>query len=542
MLVKGKIYTGNPKNPIAEAFVTKDGKIIYVGDLEGANQITRSQGEIIEHKDGLVIPGMTEGHAHVTCATELLLGVLLLDAMESLDDYAEAISEYMSTQPEEEIIMGSGYVNGMFGEGGPTAKLLDQWIPDKPAIFVGSDHHSYWINTKAMELIHLNKDTKEVPNGVIVRYPDTNEPTGWLKESAALLLDPIKPTMTVEHYKKAILHYQEIALSNGITITFEPMYDIKKDYDVRCRAYEELAHEGKLKIMFRCGYTIDSDDNPDKIIKIANNIRKKTEIYENFQLNTIKLFIDGVVEGHTAYLLEEYKDAPGDFGKPLLEQEQLTDYVSLAMKNGYMVHIHAIGDAGLEMVLNAYEDAQRFSENLNHRNAITHLQIIEQSQIKRMKELGVVAVVNPYWHIKNPVYFDNLEIPYLGKERAENQYLVKSLKKEGIHTSQASDFPVTYPPESMLSLDVMVNRKWSVNKEMEPLGMKEALTVEEALETFTMEGAYQNRLEENKGSIEVGKDADFVLLDQDILKIEKDLLYKTRILKTYIKGKKVWEV
>lgn len=539
-LVIGKIFTANKKQPIAEAFLIAEGHIVFVGDEAEARTMIDEHTEVVAYKDGLILPGFTEGHAHVTCATEMLFGVLLLDSMNTVEDYAEAITAYMDTDPQEEIIMGSGYENGVFGIDGPTAELLDQWIPNKPAIFVGSDHHSYWINTKAMEQIGLDEQTQEVPNGVIVRYPGTTKPTGWLKESASLLLDEIKPVMTVEHYKKAILFYQDMALSNGITIVFEPMYDIKKDYEVRCKAYEELASEGKLKIAFRSGYTIDPEDDPDEIIELAKNIRMRMAQNDRFQLNTIKLFVDGVVEGHTAYLLEEYADAPGDFGEPLFTQEQMTRYVIMAMENGFMIHTHAIGDAALEIVLNAYEAGQSAVNMESPRNAITHLQIIAPEQVPRMKELGVIAVVNPYWHIKNPVYFNNLEIPYLGEERAEKEYLLGTLKRAGITMSQASDFPVTYPPETMLSLDIMVNRKRSADDTMPPLGIQEAITVEEALELFTMGGAYQNNEELVRGSIELGKEADFVVLDQDLFQTDASQLYKTKVRETHIQGKKVW--
>lgn len=538
LIVKGKIFTADEKQSVAEAMAVADGRILAVGLEEDVRIYEDEHTETLEVSQGMVMPGMAEGHAHISSTTELIFGARLMDG-ESVAEYQRIIREFMEAHPDERVITGGGFENGVFGSIGPTAGLLDEVSREIPIIMISSDHHSHWVNSKAMELVGLTEATEEIANGVIVRYPGTQKPTGWLKESAAAILNPIMPVLTEKHYREALLYYQDTALENGVTIAFEPMFDKKKDYAVRYNAYEELAKENKLKVTFRIAYSIEANDDVKEAFAEAERVRVQLAAYDKVQMNTIKLFVDGVVEGHTAYLREEYADAPGDYGEPTYTQEEMNDRVERSLEKGFDIHTHAIGDAAIDEALNAYERAQAKQE-MDYRNAITHLQVMVPEHVKRMKELNVVAVTNPYWHFKNPVYYDALEVPFLGAERASKEYYMASMKNAGIVMSQASDFPVTVPPRTMDALHIMVNRKEPGKTDMEPLGEKEELTVEEALQVLTIGGAYQNRLEGKKGSLEAGKDADFVVLDKDVLTLPKEELYTAEVKETYIAGQMVW--
>ena len=540
MVISGKIYTADKNQNIVEAFAVSDGKIIFVGSKKEAEKYIDDNTKVISYTDGVIIPGITEGHAHISCTTELIFGVCLQDC-KTVEEYKKAISDYVILHPNEEVITGGGFENGVFGEIGPTAEIIDEVVKDKAVILLSSDHHSCWVNTKAMELAGLDENTKDIESGVIVRYKDSKKPTGWLKEMAQSLINDIVPKLTVEQFKEALLYYQNIALSNGVTIAFEPMLDHQKEFAKRFKAYEELEKEDKLKVTFNVAYTIEPDDNADQIFKQAEETREKFNKYEHINVNTIKLFVDGVVEGHTAYLRDDYNDAKGDKGEPMYPQEDLNNYVLRVLKEGFRIHTHAIGDAAIDSILEAYEKGQNAVNCNNFRNAITHLQIVHEEQADKMKKLGIVAVVNPYWHFKNPVYYDNLEVPYLGEERASKEYMLGTFKKKGVVMSQASDFPVTVPPRTIDSLHIMVNRTEPGNKNMEPLGIEEAISVKDALDVLTIGGAYQNDLDHKKGSIEVGKDADFVMLDKDVFNISKDELYKANVKETFIKGVLAWK-
>lgn len=538
LIVYGKIYTADKERSMAEALAVADGRIIYVGDRAGAAVYRGDSTQVIEHDKGLVIPGMTEGHAHISSTTELVYGAHLSN-LESIDQYVDAIKEYIKAHPDEEVISGSGYENGVFGELGPTADILDAIEPDKAMIFISEDHHSFWANTKAMKLAGVDETTPEVANGVIVRYPGTSKPTGWFKEMAGNLFDSVFPVMTPENFATAIEYYQDLALSQGVTTAFEPMLDRKRNYDERFQGYALLNRENKLKITFRVAYTFEPVDDEDEVLGLLDKYHEEFKYSPKIQVNTLKIFADGVVEGHTALLRADYADAPGDTGEPMLSQDRMNGIVKRALDKGYDIHAHAIGDAAIDEVLNAYEYGQT-DETRDYRDAITHLQVMVPEHVDRMKELGVVAVTNPYWHFRNSIYYDTLESPFLGEDRASREYYMRSITDAGIVTSCASDFPVTVPPRTMDALHIMVNRKQPGHPEMEEMGTGETISVDDGLQVLTYGGAYQNRLEDSKGSLEIGKDADFVLLDTDVLTIPKEEIYKTQVTATYIGGKMVW--
>lgn len=538
LIVKGKIFTADELMPLAKAFAVKQGKIIFVGEESESSKYFGKCTKVIEYKDGVIIPGITEGHAHVTSTTDLVFGVNL-HSSETAGEYLAKIEDFYQNNKTAKIIFGQGYENGVFDEVGPTAVMLDKVSSKIPIIMVSEDEHSFWVNSKVMDMSEINEETFEVQGGVIVRYPNTKKPTGWLKEQAGSLIQEIMPIYTKEDYKKGILAYQDMALSTGITNVFEPMIDKRKDYELRYEAYAELAEEGKLKITFIGAYPLEPNEDYEKAFERAAALRKKIN-YDKIRLTTLKVFVDGVVEAHTAFLREEYADAPGDFGESLFDQDTLKKLVTRAVKEGYVVHTHAIGDAALDYILNAYEYAEKETGVFDRRNAVTHLQVVKDEQIERMKQLHIVAVVNPYWHFKNPIYYNNLEVPFLGQERADKEYPVASFIKRGIVTSEASDWPVTVPADVMTSLHIMVNRTEPGNNEMEPLNQNEKISVEDAILVLTKNGAYENNLEESKGTISVGKDADFVVLDKDVFTIDAFELYKTKVLQTYINGKLVF--
>lgn len=538
-IIIGKTYTGT-EEAFVDGLAIKDGKFVYVGKKDGLEDYIGEETQIIEKKKGIIIPGMTEGHAHICSGADLLFGISLRE-VESPEEYLDLIQKYYKESPEKTVITGFGFEAGVFDELGPTAEMLDTISTEKPIIIQSIDAHSYWVNSKALTMVGIDEGTEEVENGIIVRYPGTKKPTGWLEELAGNLLEPLMPPRTLEHYKKSILYFQEMALSNGEVLAFEPMYDRRKDYELRCQAYSELEKEGKLKMTFRAAYTLEPDDHQEEVFSTMNRIRKSIETCEKFQMNTMKIFVDGVVEGHTAFLREDYENTPGDRGASMFEQEMLNEAVKQACEQGYRIHTHAIGDAAADVILEAYEYAQASQPQKQYRNAITHLQILAPDQVEKMKKLGCVAVVNPYWYEKDEAFYYNLEVPFLGEERAKKQYRMASLIRAGVPTSQASDWPVTPDPRPMASLHFMLNRKSPDHMDAEDFWMEEAITLEEAMKVLTYNGAYQLDMEQRKGTIEVGKDADLVFLDQDLFSMDSKKFSTVHVEKTFIEGEVVWE-
>lgn len=553
LVVLGTIFTG--EGTVKEAMAIKDGKIFYVGNKKDIQVMIGEKTKVIEPK-GLVLPAFTEGHAHVTSTYEVYWGAVLYEG-ESKDDYVQIFKEYLKEHPETTFLMGRGFRNGVFEEPGPQAWMLDEVSKEIPIAAIGEDAHSLWVNTKALEMAGIGRNTKDVPGGVVVRYED-GRPTGWFKEAADYLMQPILPVFQLDKLKEVILHYQKLALDNGILHVFEPMLNPQREYDVCVRAYEELAKEEKLILDYQVGYTIyPTEDIDERLNQIMEYRARAQEIgNEHYKLNTIKLFIDGVLECHTAFLREPYEDCPDTCGEPLWTQERLNEVVAKAEANGFQVHMHTIGDGAIGMAIEAFKTVKEtagntdtsmtakagrevdgdFDKNGHAPHIITHVQVVGEKQFKQLAELEITIVVNPYWHIKDPVYFDELEEPYIGTKRAENEYPVASFLNAGCVVSQASDFPVTYPAELMMSLHNMVNREHPKFDTKEPLNPKEAISVEQALAVMTINGAKQLGLEGVTGSLKEGKHADFVILDKNLLTIEPSQLYTAKVQQIYRKG------
>ena len=536
-IILGRIYPADGTGSFAEAMAIRDGKILAVGSREDLLKWAGDETEI-EEKPGLIIPGITEGHAHVTCASEMVFG-LALGAADSPEEYLEKIRFFRDAHPDAGYLVGSGYDNGVFDRSGPTAALMDTAVSDIPVVMIASDHHSRWLNTAALQRTGITDQTPNPLNGEIVR-DSLGHATGWLKETAQLFTRQVLPPMSPEDYAKAVLFYQQIALSNGVTTSFEPMYDCMRDYDLRAEAYRLLDLRNELRVSFSLGWSLEADENLAVSRESLRKARERLSGCRKVCLNTAKFFADGVVECHTAFLREDYADTPGNRGELTFSLEDFRAEVSAALKDGFDVHIHVIGDAALDMALDALEEGQDRTRKIRgeagFRNAVTHLQLAWPDQISRMKKLGLVAVTNPYWHYSSPVYYEALELPYLGERRARAQYPMKSLVDQGIPVSQASDYPVTNPPRTMDALHLMVNRRDPKHPEDEALGPQECLSVREALDILTRSGAYQLRLEQRKGSLEPGKDADFCVLSADPFAVPKEDLHRIEVLETWTDG------
>ena len=538
-VIYGCIFTG--EGTIEQAMAVKGKKILYVGSCEGVSSFIGGETRILREENGLILPGMTEGHAHVTSMYEILNYAPLYKG-ESVEEYIQIYKEFFKEHPQSRVLMGRGYRNGVFEEPGPQACMLDEISREIPIIAIGEDAHSMWVSSKALEMAGIDQDTAEVFGGEIVRY-ENGTPTGWLKEAADVLMVPLLPKLELNKVKQAVLRYQEEALAQGITHVFEPMLNPQRDYEVCVRAYEELAEEGKLLLQYQVGYMLYPSDDIDQGIERACEYRERARAVgsSRYSLNTIKIFIDGVLEGHTAYLQEPYVDRPDSCGEPLWTQERCNEVVKKAVLNQFQVHIHTIGDGALQMAIQAFRAAKEAGYVISIPHAVTHVQIVGEHQFAELAKLGVCVVVNPYWHTRDSLYYEKLEKPYLGLERAEKEYPVCSFIKAGCLLTQASDFPVTIPAMVMNSLHIMVNRGEHKYGPFEPLNPSEALTVEEALMVLTTNGAKQGGLEQSCGTLTAGKDADFVIFDKNLLTIEPSQLYTAKVKHIFIQGKYIKE-
>ena len=532
VLKNASIYTVDKERSWAQAVAIADGKIVFVGADADVQPHIGPDTAVMDLDGKMVLPGFVDAHAHPSHTMDFV-GNISLYGLDSLEAYQAAIVDFVEKHADREFFRGSGWADSLFPGLGPSKEILDALLPDRPIALVSYDGHSLWVNSVTLERAGITKDTPDPAGGRIERDPKTGEPTGTLREIAMKLVDTVIPDYSLEERKSGLLAYQDMATRAGITLTHDAMLDAGS-----IAAFNALAEEGKLKMRFRGSITMDPDKDIDPQIETVLVERAKNT-HSYFQTPAAKIFVDGVVEGGTAYLLEPYAHRPDFRGEPIWNPETL-NYTSVALdKEQVQIHVHVIGDAAAHITLDALEQARVLNGARDSRHFLTHLQLVEPDDIQRFKQLDVVGVPQPFW-FKIDEYYSELALPYLGKERADLQYPMKSFIDAGVVMASASDFPVTIPFDPVIAIQLGMTRSSIRKPSSEVLWPEESVGLEDMIQSFTYNGAYANFLENETGSIEVGKQADIIVLDQNLFEIPVNAISQTKVLLTLIDGKEVY--
>lgn len=536
LYINGQIYTVDDKKSMAQAVAVKDGRITFVGSNEEAKTVEAA--ETVDLGGKMMLPGFIEGHGHVTWGAIDSLFKISLFGAESADFYMETIRKFVEENPDLPVYEGAGWENPFFGSEGPSRKLLDEICSDKPMFMWSHDKHSVWVNTKVMEICGIDKDTTVPAGNIIEREPD-GTPAGTLREFAAIaLIDRVRPVFTKEHYKKAVQWIQKDLARYGVTSILDPVLDPE---EAAIDAIKELNENGELICKIRGAFKsseIDSYKHIDDFVRIRDEVDSHM-----FKIDQVKIFADGVVEGKTAYLKEPYDGEESYTGDPIWEAGALNEFCRKVDELDFDIHVHAIGDAAAAMTLDAIDAAKAANPGRERRPVITHLQVVDPADYHRLAEHKVAAVTNPYWHFKYRGFFEDIEVPYLG-ERAYHEYPMKSLKDAGVILGGASDYNVTPIPAPLRGIQVGVTR---VGIDEDPddeslvLAPEEKLSAEDMVEIFTKGNAYALQMEDITGSIEVGKCADFVILEKNIFEVPAKDIYKVKVVQTISEGKVIYE-
>jgi predicted amidohydrolase YtcJ len=532
LLLNGKFYTGNDKSQWAEAMVIKNGEITYIGSMTGVEEYKDNNSNTIDLNGKFVMPSFVESHLHPLSTAYDRNFKAALHELNSVDEYLIAIKKFAQANPDIKGVMGSGFVRTLFDSIGPRKELLDTIDSTRPIGIVSSDIHSMWVNSKVLELLNITKDTPNPNGGVIVKDPTTGEPTGLLQEDAAMQLAwDLFPQASKAEYKTSLLWVQEWMNSLGITTAHDAWMEFDPNF---YEAYDELAKAGKLTVRFRGSWFVDPNANNGYLGEIDYGLSlAKNFTHPHFQVNSFKFLADNILEEETALLLEPYEHRHTHYGvKNWKEADMLKAFQKVNSKNK-QIHVHTIGDAAAKMTLDAIEQLTDSSKN---RHAMAHVQMIQDADITRMSTLGITAHLSQTWMVMNEDY-DNVYLPYLGETRANNTYPQRSMQDANINITVASDLP-TSEPNIMLSIYSGMTRA-SLKGETLPKE-NEILTLEQMLKAATINGAYANFLENEIGTLEVGKKADLVVLSQNLFNIETDEIPNVKIEMTFFEGKRVY--
>jgi hypothetical protein len=528
ILYNAVIYTVNPEQPWAEAIYVRDGMIEFIGATEEALELASDEAELIDLNGKMVMPGIHDVHMHPLEAMSPFSGTCLLDS--SVEDAEDYISELKQCAPEQiatDWVLGFGHsVFTLLETTRHPKEILDEAIPDKPVAIMEETSHSLWINSKAMEIVGITKNTPNPPGGVIVKDAKTGEPTGLLFDSAgdAIMDLAWAPTEEIlELNYEGLLEALELLNENGITSVCEARTYWKRNFQ---DAWLKAEHEGTLSvraILDLWAYPGMDDDEQIKALKT---------LYQNdpdslLRISQIKVYDDGILINSTAAMLEPYLETLGEIpsnnGINYFSEERLTRYIRELEPVGFDFHIHAIGDRGVREALNAIEQGQQGQG----RHRLTHLEIVNPADYPRFKQLNVIADMQVAGDFAQPSHWH--ENDFLIGERAEPLIPLKDLFEAGAKITLSSD--------------------WDVSDLNPFIGMQNALTrkpqhltrLEDVIAAYTINGAYTMRQEDKVGSLEVGKHADLIVLNQNLFEIPVNRINKTKVLMTFLAGELVYE-
>jgi predicted amidohydrolase YtcJ len=538
IVVHGRVYTENPEQPWAQAVAIYHGKIVAVGDDP---EIERRRGmgtKVINAGGKLVLPGFVDCHIHFMEGSAKLAWVRL-EGVKDLAEIRDKLRYYAAENSGEGWILGHGWNYGMFGPGKlPDKKDLDDIFPNRAVSLEGFDGHTYWVNSKGLALAGITHDTPDPPNGTIVRDPATGEATGALKESATDLVDRVRPLMTHAEKLLALRMGMKWANQNGLTrIHAAGGHFLSSDFE-DLDLYDEMRKRGDLSVRVQIAYFLDPPALRPQDIDAIENARKK---FSNDWLSAsvVKLRLDGVIESHTAAMLEPYSDDPAVKGTLFWDPDKYKAAVAELDKRGFQLFTHAIGDYAVRTALDAYENAETRNHKRDHRPRIEHIETVSAADIPRFGKLGVIASMQPLHSYPDA---DTLDVwaHNVGPERATRAWVWKSIANAGGHLAFGSDWPVvTLDPWE--GIQTAVTRQTSEGQPETGFVPEQRLTVAQAIEGYTLGAAFAGRREKSEGSLEIGKLADLIILSQNIFDIDPHKIGATKVVATIVGGRVVYQ-
>jgi hypothetical protein len=532
------VYTLDPAQPWADAVAIRDGVIVGVGSLADMERLAGPETTWISQPGGLLLPGFQDAHVHPYTSGLDHYDCDLDIQPQTVPAYQGKVAECAAAFGERVWISGGGWSVTAFPPNGiPHKALLDEAIPDRPAVFFSIDGHTAWANSKALEIAGITVDTDDPPNGRIDRDPVTGEPVGSLQESAMELVRAHLPPPPPEQRDAAMRYAVDFLHSLGITAMQEANARIDPDDPLQMlETYRQFAERGELPLRTSISLGWDNDRGLEQIA----TLEAARERYDGGRLraSTVKIFLDGVVEPHTAALLEDYSDRPGFKGPLQVPPDVLNEAVARLDAAGFQVHIHVIGDAAVRAALDAFEHARTRNGSTGNRHHLAHVEFVDPADIPRFAELDVTATFSPLWAVED-AYLTELTLPRVGPERYRWTYPINSILQARGRIAFGSDWNVS-SPDPLLAIETAVTRVEPLHHGTPAFFPQERISLEQALAAATLNAAYVNHLDDRSGSIEAGKLADLVLLDRNLFEVEPAQISEAKVVLTLVGGEIVY--
>ncbi|MCH9694324.1 MAG: amidohydrolase [Gammaproteobacteria bacterium] len=529
LFVNAAVYTMDVNRSWATAVAVRDKEIVYVGFDEDAEGLKGPQTRVIDLGGKMLMPSFQDVHIHPLMAGAQELTVNL-NGLGSIKAYVAAIKRYAEANPDAEWILGGGWSMDVFGPGARASKkLIDAVVSDRPVYLVSADGHTGWANSEALKIAGIDADTQDPESGIVDRDSETGEITGSLQEGAMELLTQHIPPASPEFDQQSLKYAVDKLNRWGITAVTDAWV-----LRPQLEAYRSLDERDELSLRVVASLWWERTLGLEQIDTFKNLRDEFTS--GNVNAGTVKIMQDGVMENYTAAMSEPYYVDGDPKGIPMVEPEHLKEVVTALDADGFQVHFHAIGDAAITQSLDAVEAAITSNGNAHRRHHISHLQAIHPSDLPRFRELDVIANFQPLWAYSDP-YITDLTLPYIGEERANWMYTIRSVIDAGGMVAFGSDWSVS-TANPFPQIETAVTRTDAEGNDA-PFMPHETIDLATALAAFTINSAYVNGIEDITGSVAVDKLADLIVLDRNLFSIPAKEISETEVVLTLFGGKPV---
>jgi predicted amidohydrolase YtcJ len=536
VFVNGRIYTVDTEQSWAEAVAVSAGRIVHVGTEAEVRRYIGEATEVTDLAGGLLLPGFHDSHIHILVgvATKDDCDLLRLESQEAIAARLRECQALPGYGPER-WVLGGGWSEWLWPDANPTKAQLDTLFPDRPVYLESSFGHAAWVNSHALALAGVVRSTRDPPDGVIERDPATGEPSGTLRDGAMLLVKNGLPERSRAQQLESVRAGIDLAHSVGITSVIEPGLDARLIAPVVA-----LADAGELDLRVRASLSPLNwqpgafDDGVFAFLKGRERWRRP-----NLDVDSVKIYMDGVIEYGTGALLEPYAEARYGLGPRFYTQEQVNHYFTSFDAAGLQVHVHATGDAAIRMALDGFAAMRKANGPSDNRHHIVHLQLITEADRPRFAELGVTATFQPLWAYPDAAALE-LDVPMLGEKRTQAMYPIASVARTGARVAAGSDYFVT-DLNPLHAIEAAVTRQDPYSDQGPVLNAAERVHLDTMIAAYTIQGAWLMNLEKEQGSIEPGKRADFVVLDRNLFDLAPAEINEAKVLLTVFDGRDVYD-
>jgi hypothetical protein len=529
IVVNGRVYAGGGA-AFAEAVAVRGNTVLRVGTSQDIRSLAGPATTVIDARGGAVVPGLNDSHLHVISGG-LSLQQAALGEARSLEELQKVIREFAAAHPDRPWVLGRGWTYMAVPGGLPTRQQLDAAVSDRPAVMVAYDGHTCWANSRALKMAGITAATRDPDGGAIVKDPRTGEPTGALKESAQGLVRKLVPAWTREDRLNAVRAAIAMAHRFGVT-SVQNAGGSAEDMAL----FDELRKSGELKVRLYSAMSAEpgfSEADADAI----DGVRKTYGDDPVLKTGAVKMYIDGVIESHTAVMLAPYANKPVK-GEPIWKPEEFRRVIAILDRRGWQVWVHAIGDGGVRMTLDAFEQAAAANPapNADRRHRIEHIETIDAADIPRFAKLNVIASQQPFHGTPDSL---GVWIPNIGAERASRAWVYGSVLRAGGRVAFGSDWAV-------VSMDPRIGIHTAINRtslDGTPAGgwiPGQRIPLTAAIDGYTSGAAYASFDERRKGRLAPGMLADIAILSTDIFGAPPERFLDAKVETTIFDGRVVY--